>query len=179
MRPIGLLPDVSSVWMAIRKRQQKAWSLEKLDRKHGAAAPLAARTPAGMEVAKFQGKHALLAFLDCSKRFERVGHKLAGDRAVATGLQSRIANMVFDMCTGGINTFKPMARWRFREQETMGELQDASIRGRSGDGSRVDPASVRGPIRGRSRTGPGSMGGGRAGVDWGECSGTAPASGRG
>lgn len=44
-----------------------------------------------------QGKHTLLAFLDCSKYYEIAGHNLAGDRAINTRLQARVANMVFDM----------------------------------------------------------------------------------
>lgn len=41
--------------------------------------------------------HAPSLVLDYSKSYERVGHKLAGDRAVETGLQPRVANMAFGM----------------------------------------------------------------------------------
>lgn len=70
------------------------------DGKNAGAASLAARTRADIEVAKLQSKHTSLAFLDCSKCYEREGHKLAGGRAVGTRLRPRVANMVFDMSKG-------------------------------------------------------------------------------
>lgn len=67
---------------------------------HAGAATLAAKACANIVVAKFQGKHTLLAFLDCSKCSARVGHKLAGDRAMASDLQVRLANMILDLHNG-------------------------------------------------------------------------------
>lgn len=86
--------------MAIRKGQQQRWSLEIHDGKHAGAATCAARTRADIELASYHGKHILLACLDCSKCYESVGHQLAGDKAVGTGLQPRVANVIFDMHNG-------------------------------------------------------------------------------
>lgn len=74
-------------------KEGKGWSLELHDGKDAGAATLAARTRADTEVAKFQGKRTLFAFLDCSKCDESVGHIVAGDRAVGTGLRTTVANM--------------------------------------------------------------------------------------
>lgn len=61
---------------------------------------MAARTRASIEVKHYHGDHILLAFLDCSKSYERVGHALAGARALQSGLAARVANMAFDMYKG-------------------------------------------------------------------------------
>lgn len=102
LRPIGLLPYVYRVWMAIRKSQdaQKQWLLDLHDGRNAAAATLAARTRPSIEVARHEGKHTLLAFLDCSTCYERVGHALDGERAAASGMQGRVADMVFVMYQG-------------------------------------------------------------------------------
>lgn len=86
LRPIGLRPYIYRVWMAIRKDQdaQQQWSLDIHDGRHAGATTLAARTRASLQVAGHQGQHTLLAFLVCSKCYERVGH----------------ANVVFDMYKG-------------------------------------------------------------------------------
>lgn len=55
---------------------------------------------ASIEAEHYQGDHSLLAFLDCSKCYERVGHALAGRRALRSGLAARVANMLFDMYKG-------------------------------------------------------------------------------
>lgn len=94
---IGLLPYIYRVWVARRRGQQQGWSLGIHDGKRAGAAALAARTRADLEVAKFQGKHTLLASLVCSKCYERAGHTPAGDSAANTGLQPGVANRAFDM----------------------------------------------------------------------------------
>lgn len=64
---------------------------------HVGAAARAIRTRASVELQHHQGRSTLLALLDCSKCYERVGHVVAGSRALASGLPGRIANMIFDM----------------------------------------------------------------------------------
>lgn len=86
--------------MAIHKEQQKGSLLDIHDGKHARAPTLAARTRANIEVARFECKDTLEAFLDCSKFYGRAGHKLAGGRAAASGLQSRVAVMICDMYKG-------------------------------------------------------------------------------
>lgn len=44
-----------------------------------------------------QWAHSLLAFLDCSKCFQRVNHALAGTRAIVSGLVVSVANTALDM----------------------------------------------------------------------------------
>lgn len=64
LRPVGLLPYVYKVWIAIRKRKdaQKQWSLDIHDGRHAGATTSAARTRAIIEVARYEGKHTTLAF---------------------------------------------------------------------------------------------------------------------
>lgn len=102
LRPIGLLPYVYRVWMAIRKSRdaQTRWSLDIHDRTHAGAATLAARTRASIEVATYEGRHTLLAFPDRSKCYERVGHDVAGIRGLESGIQGRVANLILETYQG-------------------------------------------------------------------------------
>lgn len=99
LRPIGLFPCVYRAWMVIRKRQCNEWPLQLRDGHVGAAA-LAATTRASTETQHYHGEHSLLAFVDCSKCYERAGHALAGQRAFRSGLAVWVANMVFDAHKG-------------------------------------------------------------------------------
>lgn len=83
--------------MAIRKVQRWGWSLRIHGKKHVGAAALAVRTRGSIEAPHCEGKDSLLAFLDCSKCYERVKHALVGERALDTGLGGRLANMSFDL----------------------------------------------------------------------------------
>lgn len=62
LRPIGLLSYIYRVWIAVRKQDLRQWSLAL----HGGAYDLL-RIAASIEGAQWQGKSALVAFLDCSK----------------------------------------------------------------------------------------------------------------
>ena len=64
------------------------------------AAECAFRTAVEVEHAGAQGKHALMAFLDCSKCYERVSHALAAARAAETGMPLRVLNMVMNVYSG-------------------------------------------------------------------------------
>lgn len=87
-------------WRDIRdSRKAGRWACTK-ENTQGAPA----RTCANRVVARFRGKHTLLAFLDCSKCYEHVGRRLAGRRAIASGLQSRVANVITDMQIGARHT---------------------------------------------------------------------------
>lgn len=57
---------------------------------------MACRTRASIEQQHYQGRSTLMAFLDCSKCYERVGHITAGNLVLASRLPGRIANMIFN-----------------------------------------------------------------------------------
>lgn len=100
LRPIGLIPYVCRAWMAIRKGQSKDRLLRLHETRYVGASALAANPRASIEVMHYQVGHNLLAFLDCSNCYERVGHTLAGARALQSGLAARVANIIFDMYKG-------------------------------------------------------------------------------
>lgn len=58
---------------------------------------MACHTRASIKQQHYHGCRTLLAFLECSKCYERVGHATAGSRVLASGLPGRIANMIFNM----------------------------------------------------------------------------------
>eukprot|EP00972_Heterocapsa_arctica_P080884 11920979-Heterocapsa_arctica.AAC.1 len=49
------------------------------------------------ELARLKGMHFVAAYIDCSKCFERVNHKLAAEAAVATGCNRTIVTLAFGM----------------------------------------------------------------------------------
>lgn len=63
------------------------WSLQLRGGAHIGAAAMASRTRASVELRDHHGQSTLLAFLDCSKCYERVGHAVAGSRARISGLR--------------------------------------------------------------------------------------------
>lgn len=92
LRNIGLLRYIYRVWMAIRKHQRRDWRLRFYGGAHLGAAAMASRRRASIELQHYRGPSTLLAFLDCSKCDERVGHAVAGSRAQVSGLPGRIAS---------------------------------------------------------------------------------------
>lgn len=97
---------------------------------HAGAATLAARTRAGLEVGRFQGKHTLLAFLDCSKCYDRVWHHLASGRAVGTGATNPHGqhDLWHVQATG---TSRPTGQWRCHTEATMGWLRGVLLQSAS------------------------------------------------
>eukprot|EP00972_Heterocapsa_arctica_P096880 14292851-Heterocapsa_arctica.AAC.1 len=61
--------------MAIRKCRVKRWALKLND---------------GRELAKIRGKSFSAAYIDCSKCYERVNHKVAATAAINTGCDPAI-----------------------------------------------------------------------------------------
>eukprot|EP00972_Heterocapsa_arctica_P075649 11158503-Heterocapsa_arctica.AAC.1 len=49
------------------------------------------------ELARLTGKHFSAAFIDCSKCYERVHHKVASTAAVKTGCNSTLVALSFEM----------------------------------------------------------------------------------
>ena len=100
LRPIGIMPYIYRLWMAARRIDAKDWSLSIHGGKHLGAAALAYDTQVRIEKAHWAGEHVLIAFLDCSKCYERIEHSIAGQDTVATGCPDTIANMVFHQYAG-------------------------------------------------------------------------------
>ena len=86
--------------MAIRKKQARGWSLHLHGGEHSGAAAMACRSRALTELAHWGGKHVLSAFLDCSKCYERIEHRTAGQRATGTGCPATIINMAMHIYNG-------------------------------------------------------------------------------
>ena len=61
---------------------------------------MACRSRAQTEIAHWEGKHTVTAYLDCSKCYERIEHETAGHRAVATGCPVAIINMAMSIYSG-------------------------------------------------------------------------------
>eukprot|EP00972_Heterocapsa_arctica_P086864 12805808-Heterocapsa_arctica.AAC.1 len=49
------------------------------------------------ELTRLTGKHSTAAYIDCSKCYERVDHKVAATAAVTTGCNSTIVALYFAM----------------------------------------------------------------------------------
>lgn len=58
------------------------------------------------------GQHTLMAFLNSSERYERFNHRIAGVRAVGSGMQTRVAKKT--------SKCGRTERWRARGRPTMG-----------------------------------------------------------
>ena len=100
LRPIGLLSYIYRVWMAIRKRDLRQWSLQLHGGRHLGAAHLACLTQVDMELAHYRGFHTLFALLDCSKCYERIEHRTAGTRAHQSGCPDTALNMIMSAYSG-------------------------------------------------------------------------------
>ena len=100
LRPIGLLSYLYRVWMVVRKQDLKGWSQTIHQGRHQGAAEMAVRTRIQMELQTWEGRHSLLALLDCSKCYERVEHLTAGNRAQDSGCPDTILNLIMDMYSG-------------------------------------------------------------------------------
>ena len=100
LRPIGILSYLYRIWMAIRREQARPWSLRIHGGTHEGAAAMACRSRAQTEIAHWEGKHTITAYLDCSKCYERIEHETAGHRAVDSGCPVAIINMAMSIYSG-------------------------------------------------------------------------------
>lgn len=96
LRPTGLFTYTCRVWQAIRKRDLQQWSLTLHGGAHEDLATRALRTAASIELAQWLGG-STFASLHCSKCFERIEHRAAGDRALASGMPAQVINLVVDI----------------------------------------------------------------------------------
>eukprot|EP00972_Heterocapsa_arctica_P038432 5660606-Heterocapsa_arctica.AAC.1 len=68
--------------MAIRKCRVKQWALKLNDGRFTSPETLVWERG---ELAKIRGKYFSAAYIDCSKCYERVNHKVAANAAIKTG----------------------------------------------------------------------------------------------
>eukprot|EP00972_Heterocapsa_arctica_P005533 817225-Heterocapsa_arctica.AAC.1 len=71
--------------MAIRKCRVKQWALKLNDGRFTSPDTLVWEITARGELAKIRGNYFSAAYIDCSKCYERVNHKVAATAAINTG----------------------------------------------------------------------------------------------
>lgn len=93
--PIGLVPSVYRVWMAIRKAQHRTWSVGLHEGRHerAGAATVASRTRSCMKVQHCRGQHTLMAFLVWHKCYERIRYWPTAVHAIGSRLQANTSNL--------------------------------------------------------------------------------------
>eukprot|EP00972_Heterocapsa_arctica_P010387 1527918-Heterocapsa_arctica.AAC.1 len=72
--------------MAVRKCRVKQWALKLNDGRFTSPETLVWGTAARGELANIRGTYVSAAYIDCSKCYERVNHKVAAEAAIETGL---------------------------------------------------------------------------------------------
>ena len=97
LRPIGLLPYIYRIWMAVRKQKLKAWVLSLHAGGIQSATAQAWRLGAMQESERAKGLFTLAAFLDCSKCYERVPLQAAAQQALRTGCPTGAVALAFNM----------------------------------------------------------------------------------
>jgi hypothetical protein len=97
LRPIAILPYIYRVWMAIRKCRIKQWALKLNDGKFSSPESLVWEIAARSELSRIKGTCFIAAYIDCSKCYELVNHKVAANAAVKTGCNSMIVSLSFGM----------------------------------------------------------------------------------
>ena len=97
LRPIGLLPYIYRIWMAVRKRKLKTWVLSLHSGGIQSATAQAWRLGATQESERARGLFTLAAFLDCSKCYERVPLQEAAQQALRSGCPHGAVALAFNM----------------------------------------------------------------------------------
>jgi hypothetical protein len=97
LRPIAILPYVYRVWMAVRKSKVKQWAIKLNDGRFTSPGTLVWEIASRAEMAAIRGKHFSAAYMDCSKCYERVDHKIAAEAALKTGCNPTIVALSFQM----------------------------------------------------------------------------------
>eukprot|EP00972_Heterocapsa_arctica_P040994 6042357-Heterocapsa_arctica.AAC.1 len=83
--------------MAIRKCRVKQWALKLNDGRFTSPETLVWEIAARGELANIRGKHFSSAYIDCSKCYERVNHKVAATAAINTGCDPAIVALSFNL----------------------------------------------------------------------------------
>eukprot|EP00972_Heterocapsa_arctica_P024486 3612427-Heterocapsa_arctica.AAC.1 len=76
--------------MAIRKSKVRQWAIKLNDGRFTSPETLVWEIAARGELATIRGKYFSAAYIDCSKCYERVNHKVAATAAVDTGCNPTI-----------------------------------------------------------------------------------------
>eukprot|EP00972_Heterocapsa_arctica_P036272 5338036-Heterocapsa_arctica.AAC.1 len=83
--------------MAVIKSKVKQWAMKLNDGRFNLLGTLVWEIAAKGEFARLKGRHFAAAYIDCSKCYERVEHKVAAKAAVTTGCNSTIVSLSFSM----------------------------------------------------------------------------------
>eukprot|EP00972_Heterocapsa_arctica_P103327 15225480-Heterocapsa_arctica.AAC.1 len=82
--------------MAVRKGKVRQWAIKLNDGRFTSPETLVWEIAARGQLAKIRGKYCSAAYIDCSKCYERVDHKVAANVAVDTGCNPTIVALSFD-----------------------------------------------------------------------------------
>eukprot|EP00972_Heterocapsa_arctica_P019004 2805323-Heterocapsa_arctica.AAC.1 len=96
LRPIAILPYIYKIWMAITKSKVRKTAIKVNNGRFTSPETLVWEIAARGELAKIRGKYFSAAYIDCSKRYERVNHNSAATATVKTGCNSIIVALSFD-----------------------------------------------------------------------------------
>jgi hypothetical protein len=83
--------------MAIRKSKVRQWAIKLNDGRFTSPETLVWEIAARGELATIRGKYFSAAYIDCSKCYGRVDHKVAATAALDTGCNPTIVALSFDM----------------------------------------------------------------------------------
>eukprot|EP00972_Heterocapsa_arctica_P036075 5309084-Heterocapsa_arctica.AAC.1 len=83
--------------MAVRKRRVKQWAKQLNDGIFSSPETLVWEIAARGELARLKKRHVVAAYIDCSKCYERLGHKVAAEAAIATGCNETIVALASGM----------------------------------------------------------------------------------
>eukprot|EP00972_Heterocapsa_arctica_P089094 13138808-Heterocapsa_arctica.AAC.1 len=83
--------------MVVKKRRVKQWAMQLNDGRFSSPETLVSEIGARGELARLKKTHFVAAYLDCSKCYERVDHKVAAEAAVVTGCNRTIVALAFSM----------------------------------------------------------------------------------
>eukprot|EP00972_Heterocapsa_arctica_P011502 1685662-Heterocapsa_arctica.AAC.1 len=81
LRPIAILPYIYRAWMAVRKSKVKQWAMKLNDGRFSSPETLVWEIGARGELANITGQHFSAAYIDCSKCYAIVDHRVAATAA--------------------------------------------------------------------------------------------------
>eukprot|EP00972_Heterocapsa_arctica_P079732 11748284-Heterocapsa_arctica.AAC.1 len=95
--PIAILPYVYRVWMAVRKRNVKQWTLELNGGRFRSPETLVWEMAARSELARVVGRQLVAAYIDCNECYGRVNRRIAVGAALKIGCDRTIVAVAFGM----------------------------------------------------------------------------------
>ena len=100
LRPIGILPMLYRIYMKIRRQSYQSWTREIHHGREESALDLAWKTRVQDEIDESNGLYTITSFLDCSKCYERVNHRVAQDLLLGADAPPSLVNMILSMYQG-------------------------------------------------------------------------------